>query len=154
MFIGRCGTKNNQHLPRRRWNFKRKPVIRGSEGELKCAKHLSGGGKGPEATIAVSGLQLPREDQRTLGCPACSKISFLHFGVPIGTPDLKPREHQSGASRNLHLFCVGTAYRPGWPPTPLQPTSSYWDREVVGRSSVSTSRPIRATMSGTASTSA
>jgi len=30
------------------------------------SKQLSGGGKRPEATIAVSDLQLPREDQRTL----------------------------------------------------------------------------------------
>src|SRR5512133_1245582 len=37
-----------------------------SEGRLKCTKHLSGGGKRPEATIGVSGLQLRREDQRTL----------------------------------------------------------------------------------------
>ena len=34
---------------------------------MKCAKHLSGGGKRPEASIAVSGLQLPREDQARFG---------------------------------------------------------------------------------------
>jgi hypothetical protein len=37
-------------------------------------------------------------------CPACSKISFLHFGVPVGTPDLKLREHQSGAVLKSTVF--------------------------------------------------
>jgi hypothetical protein len=52
---------------------------RGSEGQLKCAKHLSGGGKGLEATIAVSGLQLPREDQRTLGVSSLFQNLLLTF---------------------------------------------------------------------------